>query len=312
MAAERLASVSVDLDTLVHYARIHGLAAEPDGAASRGPIYATALPRLMELFAATGFAPTLFVIGEDLEDEVAAQAIRTAHGAGAEIGNHSHRHRYDLSRASPLEIHREVTEAEAEITRVTGERPVGFRAPGYALTGDLYGVLARLDYQYDSSVFPAAPYYLAKAAVMAGMGLIGRRSRAILDHPGVLLAPRRPYRPEPRRPYERGPGVVRELPIAVAPYSRVPFFGTGITAWPAPLNRSLYRSLRHEPFLNLELHAIDVLDPSDGLPPELVRRQAGASVPAKEKLARLEETLRSMAGDFRPIRLREAASRVVA
>ena len=37
---------------------------------------------------------------------------------------------------------------------------------------------AQRGYRYDSSTFPAVPYYLAKAAVMGGMRLLGRRSHA--------------------------------------------------------------------------------------------------------------------------------------
>ena len=177
----------------------------------------------------------------------------------------------------------------------------------YTLNGALYGVLSAQGYLYDSSVFPAAPYYLAKAAVMAALRLSGRPSRAILDHPSVLLAPRGPYRPLPAQPYSRGDGSVLELPIAVAPWTRLPFIGTLVTTFPRVAVRALYRSMRSDPFFNFELHAVDLLDAGDGLPGAIVRRQRDLAIPWREKRARLAEVFAWLRDDFDVVTLHQAA-----
>ena len=78
---------------------------------------------------------------------------------------------------------------------MTGRPPQGFRAPGYTLTGALLRALDAQGYRYDASAFPAAPYWAVKATVMGALAALGRESRAILDRPKVLTAPRLPYWP---------------------------------------------------------------------------------------------------------------------
>ncbi|HZN91556.1 MAG TPA: polysaccharide deacetylase family protein [Myxococcales bacterium] len=310
MTVERLACVSVDLDSLHHYCRIHGLpeSALPERAADL--VYAVALPRFLDLCARLCVPLTLFTIGEDLARERSARAIQEAHRGGAEIGNHSCRHDYALTRRTREQIHLDVEQGESAVRDCTGARPAGFRAPGYTLNAALYQVLADRGYRYDSSVFPAAPYWAAKAAVMGGMRLFGRRSGAVLDTPRVLLAPRQPYRPDPSRPYSRGGGAVLELPLTTASGTRFPFIGTWALTLPAPAVRALYRTTRGQPFFNFELHGIDLLDESDGVPPALARVQRDVQVPRARKEARLREVLEWLKEDYRMLPLGEAAERV--
>lgn len=307
---ERLGCVSVDLDSLHHYCRIHGLPDEALPERAAGLVYATALPRFLDLCGGLGVPLTLFAVGEDLAREPAARALAGAHRAGAEVGNHSCHHDYALTRRTREQIHLDVAEGERAIQEITSARPRGFRAPGYTLNAALYQVLEGRGYRYDSSVFPAAPYWAAKAAVMGGMRLFGRRSRAVLDTPRVLLAPREPYRPDPARPYARGGGAVLELPITTASGTRFPFIGTYALTLPAPAVRALYRTTRAQPFFNFELHGIDLLDEEDGVPRALSRVQRDAQVPASRKQARLREVLGWLKDDYRLTTLSEAAETV--
>ncbi|HVE86005.1 MAG TPA: polysaccharide deacetylase family protein [Myxococcales bacterium] len=310
MAAERLACVSVDLDSLHHYCRIHGLPESELPAGAAELVHAVALPRFLELCAGRSVPLTLFAVGEDLANERCARAVQQAHRAGAEVANHSGRHDYALTRRTREQMHLDVEQGEASIQEVTGARPWGFRAPGYTLTAALYQVLQDRGYRYDSSVFPAAPYWAAKAAVMGGMRLFGRRSSAVLDTPRVLLAPRQPYRPDPSSPYARGGGAVVELPITTAGVTRFPFIGTYAATLPRPAVRALYRSARGQPFFNFELHGIDLLDEADGIPPALARVQRDARVPVALKRARLRDVLGWLGDDYRLVTLAGAAETV--
>lgn len=307
---ERLGCVSVDLDSLHHYCRIHGLpeSALPERAADL--VYTEALPRFLDLCAQLSVPLTLFAIGEDLSREASARAVQQAHRAGAEIGNHSSRHDYALTRRARDQIHLDVEQGERAIAEVTGARPLGFRAPGYTLNAALYQVLSDRGYHYDSSVFPAAPYWAAKAAVMGGMRLLGRRSGAVLDTPRVLWAPRAPYRPDPSSPYARGGGSVLELPLTTASGTRFPFIGTYALTLPLPAVRALYRTTRGQPFFNFELHGIDLLDESDGIPPALARVQRDVRVPRARKQARLRDVLGWLKDDYRLVTLAGAAETV--
>jgi hypothetical protein len=273
-------------------------------------VYSTAVPRFRELLSSVGAPGTFFAIGEDLKDAEAASALREAHAGGIEVGNHSYSHDYALTRRAPESIREDLVRGEEAILAATGERPVGFRAPGYTLNAELYAATVERGYRYGSSAFPAAPYYAAKAAVMGALAVVRRPSRAVLDSPRVLLAPRTPYRPDPAQPYRRGSGAVLELPMTVTPRVRFPFIGTFAATLPLPFIRSAYRACREDAFFNFELHGVDVLDASDGIPPELVRQQRDLRVTAAAKMARLETLFRWLKADFDVVTLRDAASRL--
>lgn len=309
----RLASISVDLDSLPHYCRIHGLPESLLDARARSLVHAVAVPRFRELLDALGAPGTFFAIGEDLEsDAVASAGMRAAHDAGIEVASHSHAHDYALTRRGPAAILEDLRRADAAILAATGARPEGFRAPGYTLNADLYAATVELGYRYGSSTFPAAPYYAAKAAVMGALSLLGRPSRSVLDTPGVLLAPRKPYRPDPARPYRRGTGPVLELPMAVTPALRFPFIGTFATTLPLRTLRGAWRSFRRDAFFNFELHGVDVLDATDGIPDVLVRQQRDLRVRASQKLARLREIFGWLKSECEVVTLRDAAGRLSA
>lgn len=305
----RLSAISVDLDSLGHYCHIQGLPESLLDERARALVHRVALPRLLELCAEVGAPVTLFVIGADVADLGLATALRQAAKGGAELASHSYSHAYELSRWAPQAIAADLTRAHTVIAELGGP-PRGFRAPGYTLSPPLLETVARLGYAYDSSAYPATPYYAAKAAVMGALALLGRPSKAILDSPRVLRAPRRPYQPSLSAPYERGAAPLWELPIAVTPKARVPFIGTFVTSAPAPLVDSARRALSAEPFVNFELHALDFVDVSDGAPAALARQQRDLLVPFAEKRRRLLPVFRWLAQEYRACTLADVAARL--
>lgn len=308
----RLASISIDLDSLKHYCRIHGLSESVLDPHAYSLVYSVAVERLLELLSPLRATATLFAVGEDLEEPGAKTALQNAQRQGCEIASHSYLHDYALTRRSDAEITHDLKLADAAIEAAVGKRPVGFRAPGYTLTPALLGAVRKLGYRYDSSAFPAAPYYLAKAAVMAGLRLAGRPSQAILDSPRVLAAPTSPYSPLPSDPYrDGGPRGLVELPISVTPVLRFPFIATFTSSLPKKLVRAGYRSLRSRGFVNFQLHAVDLLDAEDGIPEPLVRQQRDLLVPRAQKLERLREVFSWLSADFELLTLADVASRLV-
>ncbi|HUM10666.1 MAG TPA: polysaccharide deacetylase family protein [Myxococcaceae bacterium] len=301
-----LACISIDLDGLGHYAALHGLAREAVSADARGLVHRVAVPRFAELVEGVGGRGTLFVIGGEV-DSAGRAPLQDVLRRGHELASHSHGHDYALSRRSPEDIGRDLARAEEVLTSLGAAAPLGFRAPGYTLSPALLRAVVARRYAYDASIFPAAPYWAAKALTLGWLRLRGRRSAAILDSPRVLLAPRLPYRPDPDRPERRGAAPLLELPMSVTPGARIPFIGTLVVLAPWPMVRGAYARLRGDPFFSLELHAVDVLGPEDGLPPELGRAQPDLALPLSAKLARLRQVLEWLARDFRLVPLREAA-----
>jgi hypothetical protein len=299
----RLCAVSVDLDEIPNYFAIHGLDA-PTGPESRA-VYDVAVDRL-DSFANSARLPlTLFAIGADLARPEAAARLARAHQRGHEIANHSLEHRYDLVRMGKDAITSQIDDGARAIERAVGERPVGFRAPGYTITDEVFEILRELRVAYDSSVFPCPAYYAAKTATIGAIALRGRTSHSIIDTPSVLRAPTSPY--FVGRPYwKRGSGLL-ELPVQVTRGARLPFIGTTVTLAGPSRARLLAKMCVGEPLVNLELHGIDVLDADDGL--EALRpHQPDVRVTRQRKI----ESLHAVADVFREagysfVTLREAA-----
>jgi len=303
----RLASLSVDLDEIHHYRAIHGVLPE---AGSRALVYDVAIPRF-ETWAARRRIPlTFFAVGSDAARPESAEVLSRLVQAGHEIGNHTWRHRYDLTLLSSEQMRHEVALGARAIEAATGFRPEGFRAPGYLMNDRLVDVLVASGVSYDSSVFPCPAYYAAKAAVLAAQRLGRRTSESVVDSPKVLLAPRRPYRLG-RPYYRRGSGLL-ELPIQVTPRLRLPVIGTALTLAGPALAGWLVRQVAQLEFVNLELHGIDLLEARDGLE-GLARHQPDLSVPLSRKHAVLDAVVDVLsARGFRFVRLDEAARSVAA
>jgi peptidoglycan-N-acetylglucosamine deacetylase len=301
-----LCAVSVDLDEIHHYHRIHGL--PPPTGRGATAVYDIALDRLEALARAHHLPLTLFAVGSDLGREQNGARLRALAARGHEIGNHSLDHLYDLVRCPRAEMRRQVRESNDLLEAATGQRPRGFRAPGYAVSDELFTVLREEGLAYDSSVFPCPTYYLGKAAVLGAMRLWGRRSDAVLDGPAVLRAPTRPYRVG--QPYwVRGSGTL-ELPIQVTRRARLPYIGTALVLGGPRGARWLTRDVIGERFVNLELHGIDLLDASDGLE-ALEKHQIDVRVPVDRKLESLSVAFEALRrADYGFVRLSEAAERV--
>jgi peptidoglycan/xylan/chitin deacetylase (PgdA/CDA1 family) len=289
---DKIVSVSVDLDAIACYHRIHALPDPPTGPA-RFAVLRRCLPRFAELFARHGVRATFFVVGRDLEEDVEGRSLLAQLARdGHELASHTHTHPYDFVRLGDSRIAEEIDRAHIAIADCAGAAPVGFRAPGYEITADVLGALVDRSYRYDSSAFPSVPYYGAKALVMAAMRVARRPSGSILGSPRALLAPRTPYRASPTAPYRRAADGLVELPIAVTPLARLPVIGTSLVTAPAWLRRHLVSAALRVPFFNLELHGIDLADAAaDEISPALIARQPDLRRSLAHKRAALDETL---------------------
>ncbi len=301
----KLASITIDLDDVPRYASIHGLPTPPGPSAHA--VYDRCLPRLSAWLDAESIRATFFAIGEDLGRDENRRTIAKLHADGHEIGNHSHRHFYDLTRRSGEEIYNDVERGAAAIEDACGRRPVGFRAPGYTVNDETFEALEAAGMHYDSSVFPCPTYYALKGAALASIKLRGQRSASQMDTPAVLLAPREPYRVG--RPYwRRGTGML-ELPIGVTPW-QLPYIGTSLVLGGVRIARLLSRQMLGRELINLELHGFDLADASEDALEALVPHRADLKRTARDKLAALRAAAQVIRkAGYEIVTLEEAASR---
>jgi len=305
----RLCALSVDLDEIPNYFAIHGLDSAESGGRGLSAVYDVAVGRLMALAEEERVPLTLFAIGSDLARAENRETLHAAHIRGHEIANHTLDHRYDLVRLGRDEIARQIGGGAAAIREAVGEAPVGFRAPGYTITDEVFEVLHEMGVKYDSSVFPCPAYWALKATAIGFYKARGRPSRSIVDTPNVLRAPTRPYlvgRPY----YKRGTGML-EIPIQVTPKLRLQFIGTTVTMAGPTGARKLAEMCVGEPLVNLELHGIDVLDERDGLE-ALAAHQLDVRIARERKLASIRAVIAALRDEgYAFVTMREAADKFV-
>src|SRR3974377_1670322 len=91
-----LASISIDLDGLPHYAGLHGLPPEAVSGEARALVPRRAVPRFAELVEGVGGRGTLFVIGSEV-DTVARPPLEDVLRRGHQLARHSPGHAHGLS-----------------------------------------------------------------------------------------------------------------------------------------------------------------------------------------------------------------------
>lgn len=145
-----IASLSLDLDNQWSYMKTHG-----DQGWDKFPSYFDiVLPDLLDLLDELGLKITFFLVGQDVVLGKNRDALKSITQRGHEVGNHSFHHEVWLHTQSKDQIKREIMEAEEQILRVTGKKPVGFRGPGFSWNEDVIEALIDQGYLYDATTLP--------------------------------------------------------------------------------------------------------------------------------------------------------------
>jgi hypothetical protein len=145
-----LASISLDLDNQWSYMKAHG-----DQEWQAFPSYLDVfIPQVLESLDRLELKITFFVVGRDAALEKNKELLRILTLKGHEVGNHSYSHEPWLHLYPREKIEREIAQAEEQILSTTGQRPIGFRGPGFSWSPNLLEVLAKRGYLYDASTLP--------------------------------------------------------------------------------------------------------------------------------------------------------------
>ncbi|MEE2645405.1 MAG: polysaccharide deacetylase family protein, partial [Myxococcota bacterium] len=280
-----------------------------DPRAATNAAWTVGVPRFAALFKRLEMPATFYCVAADLEVEDNRDRLRALAEEGFEIGNHSWRHNYRLTRLPASEQRAELTEGRARLEAASGVSVVGFRAPGYHSSGGLQSHLRESGHRYESSAFPCVPYYLAKASVMGWLRLRGRASGSLLGSPKILLAPRAPYRAAVDDPYRRGEGLPH-YPVSVC--CGVPLIGTTFTALGTRLSRQLAKlSAQFNNHLTVEFHAADLLSIEDDQLDPALSKQPDLRVSVTKKEARFTALLTKLKESHRFERLDQLAGRAL-
>ncbi|MFZ2052743.1 MAG: polysaccharide deacetylase family protein [Candidatus Aminicenantales bacterium] len=210
------AALSMDLDNLWSYLKVRG---HPGWKAF--PSYFDAvIPRALEIFDEFKLKVTFFVVGQDAALEKNSLPLSSLTGSGHEVGNHSFGHEPWLHLYSGKQLEEDILKAEKHIIRVCGQKPVGFRGPGYSLHPGLMEILKAHDYQYDATVFPTYLGPLARRFYFALARLNRKEQEQRKNLFGGLRHGLRPVKPF----YWTLPAgrSLLEIPVTTMPLLKVP------------------------------------------------------------------------------------------
>ncbi len=165
MKKKPLASISLDLDNQWSYMKIHG-----DEGWEQYPSYLDIfVPYILDLLDELNLKITFFIVGRDAADERNFPYLRMITERGHETGNHSYYHESWLQKYSKKQLEEEIDQTITAIKKATGQKPRGFRGPGFSWSMELLEVLAERGYLYDASTLPtyigplARMYYFWKS-----------------------------------------------------------------------------------------------------------------------------------------------------
>ena len=283
------ASVSLDLDNLWAYLKTQGI----DGWQDFPSYLDLVTPRILSLLSELNLPITFFVVGKDASLEKNHAALRSIANAGHEIANHSFLHEPWLHLYSDAELRADFEQTEAALLTATGQRPHGFRGPGFSTSPAVRDLLVERGYTYDASLFPTLIGPVARAWFFLTSKLPpeekAKRSKlygSLTDSLSSL------------HPYEIQPGLV-EVPVTTTPFFRTPIhlsYLLFLATFSEPLARlywstaiTLCRLTRTAP--SLLLHPTDFLDATD------VPAMAffpGMKLPAARKIALVRHTLTTL------------------
>lgn len=309
-----IASLSLDLDNKWSYLKTHG-----DSAWQTLPSYFPLLvPRVIDFLAARDLTITFFVVGQDAAMNCHADLLRALSDAGHEIGNHSFHHEPWLHLYSESQINGELAQTEEYILGATGQKPIGFRGPGYSCSEATLRVLTQRGYRYDASTLPtfigplARLYYFMNATLSAEEK--AERSK-LFGTVADGLRPLRPYRWEI-------PGVVAtkplvELPVTTMPLLRAPIhmsYLLYLSALSPLLALSYFRTALFFCKLNrvqpsLLLHPLDFMGHEDDADLAFF---PGMAMARERKLAFVDKVLALYAAHYRVVTMQEHARHAAA
>jgi peptidoglycan/xylan/chitin deacetylase (PgdA/CDA1 family) len=209
------ASLSLDLDNVWSYLKIHG-----DAGWDRYPTYLDrAVPRFTSFMHDRRLRITVFVVGADAARAENRESLGMLGAAGHEIGNHSFHHEPWIAHASERDAYDELAHAHEAIAAATGREPRGFRGPGFANSPALLAALVRMGYHYDASrlptfIGPLARWYYFRSAQLSKSQRDERRS--LFGSWRDVLARNRAHVVQTQR------GTINEIPVTTMPGARVP------------------------------------------------------------------------------------------
>ncbi len=256
-----LASISLDLDNQWSYMKIHG-----DRGWDEYPSYLNIfIPHVLDLLDELGLKITFFIVGKDTESEQNRKYLKMITERGHEVGNHSYNHESWLQTYSYEDIEKEITLAEEAIEKITGQKPLGFRGPGFSWSKDLLKVLESHGYLYDASCLPTWIGPLARMYYFFKSDLSKKERKARKELFGKFSDGFKKLKPDfINLDSEKR---IFEIPVSTMPFLRIPFHlsyliylsNISIVLAKLYLNTALFLCKQTRTPVSFLLHPLDII-----------------------------------------------------
>ena len=271
------------------------------------------VPRSLDFLAARNLNITYFIVGQDAAREENHDSLKQISDANHEIGNHSFNHEPWLHLYSKEQLIEEFEKTENAIAKITNQKLVGFRGPGYSLSPTVLEVLAERNYEYDCSTLPtyiaplARAYYFFKSPEMSDEEREKRKKLFGKFSDGFQSL--KPYK------WQIGGKSLIEIPVTTLPVFKTPIhasyviylstFSRGLAKmyWKTAVEMCKMSGTQ----LSLLLHPLDFLSGEDA--PELKFFPA-MNLPVEKKLEFLSEILETFTDKFEVVNMRKHADSV--
>ncbi len=301
------ASLSLDLDNLWSYKKIHGGDDWKDF-----PSYLDRfVPFVLDILDELGLKITFFIVGQDAALSKNEKAIKMISDRGHEIGNHSFNHESWLHLYSKKELEFEILETEKYLLQITGQKTVGFRGPGFSWSMDLFEVLFENGYKFDASILPtwigpfARKYYFMTADLTPEEKEIRK-----------LLFGR--FRDGFRqvKPYYwnlQNGNKLLEIPVTTFPAFRIPFH-LSYLLFISNISPALMKLYFNTALLNCKIAKVQpsfLLHPLDLIGGDMVEELAffpGMNIPTDKKAAKFKEVIKMFQNKFNIISMGKHAN----
>ena len=295
MIPKKIGTIQVDLDGIWPYLEYYGYESDvnPDLA------FETSIPRFLELFKKYEVKATFFLNGKDAEVPEKQRLVNEIISAGHEIANHTYSHRLGLRKLSKLEKLREIERGEENIIKITGRKPVGFKAPGYDIDVETMELLANRGYIYDSSIISTPVYPIIMKLNQIIFGGVKRTHGPKISW---LFGNNNIYHPSSKKEWKKGNLDLLELPCSVIPIFKLPFHMTFITKLGFGYFKFGYNLISIcSNYIHYEFHAMDLSDEiSDKRLPRL------KSLEKRKKLC--EKVIKKISEDYEIVTSEELAN----
>jgi hypothetical protein len=298
------ASLSLDLDNQWSYLKTHG-----DKGWESFPSYLDVLvPRALDFLKQRSQKITFFVVGQDAALEKNHEALAAISASGHEIGNHSFSHEPWLHLYDAQRVEQEIRLAEEHLEKVTGQRTIGFRGPGFSFTDEARRVLEKRGYLYDASTFPTFLGPLARVYYFFHSNLKARdkkQRKALFGSLSNGFRPLNPYR-------WNGKDGLLELPVTTMPIFRLPIhlsyilylseFSSSLATFYFRTAMQLCRMTNVTP--SLLLHPLDFLGCDDKVGLDFF---PGMDLPAGRKVDLVGRVLEIYSDQFKVVSMKDHA-----